>query len=286
MIVATTQFSLKPIADENEFFQRVHALCIEAKTNSADLILFPEYFSLSFLLCGETGSFMAQLKSGLKKSDSFKKELSEIAKKEKLTIVAGTIPHEEGKKIINRSWIFFSNGEVKFQDKIHMTRFESEEWKISEGDPNIQVFESNGIKCAVAICYDIEFPKYSTQLAKAGVELILVPSCTDDVHGYWRVRHCAEARAIENQSYVMMSSICEGNKNHMEISAHFGQEAIFSPCDVDFPTAGLLIQGRENREGISVAKVDIKMLQNVRKNGTVLNSKDSQKNISLQIKEN
>lgn len=284
MIVATAQFDLKKVLSAEDFFQRITKLCLESKSGQADLLLLPEYFSLPFLLQGESGTFQEKLSSGMRKIEQFINRMGEIAKKNSLTIVAGSIPvATEGPKILNRSFVFDPKGTALFQDKIHMTRFEKEEWQISAGSPIIQTFSCAGAKCAIAICYDIEFPKYSAALGAANVDVILVPSCTDDLHGYWRVRHCAQARAVENQSYVILSSICGGDSNHPEISSHHGQEAIFSPCDLEFPAKGILAEGQENREGLVMAHLDLVKIQRVRQNGTVLNSLDSQNNFEFKL---
>ena len=49
------------------------------------------------------------------------------------------------------------------------------------------------------ICYDSEFPELARHLADQGAMILFVPFCTDTSNGYYRVRHCAQARAIELQ---------------------------------------------------------------------------------------
>ena len=57
------------------------------------------------------------------------------------------------------------------------------------------LFETALGKLAVLICYDSEFPLLARAAVDAGAEVLLVPSCTDSLHGYWRVRLGAQARA-------------------------------------------------------------------------------------------
>lgn len=275
MRVATTQFSLKAVARPQDFWRRVKTLCETAKAKKADAILFPEYFPLSFLLTAQSGDFRKCLLESEGLEAEFLSELRALAERLDMTIIAGTFPHAFGGILLNRSWIMLPGESPIFQDKVNMTRFESEEWHISPGKPEMKLFRVAGALCAVAICYDVEFPQYCAAAAEKKVDVLFVPSCTDDVHGYWRVRHCAEARAIENQSFVVMSSVVEGNPAVPEIASHYGKGVVLSPCDIGFPEAGILKEGAKNKEGVAVAELDLRAIQRVRKNGTVLNLRDS-----------
>jgi predicted amidohydrolase len=70
----------------------------------------------------------------------------------------------------------------------------------------VSLFEVDGIKVRMLICYDIQFLELARKLADGGAERIVVPSLTD-IRGYWRVRYCAQARAIENQIFTCVSPL-------------------------------------------------------------------------------
>lgn len=277
MIVATTQFSLKRLKCEQDFWKRVRKLCDAAKSKKADAILFPEYFSLSLLLVNGSDdlSFRQRLLHSNEMEEKFVRELQSISDHLDVLIVGGTFPHVERNLIFNRSWIVTPGEAPLFQDKVNLTRFESEEWKLHPGKAQLRLFRHAGALCAVATCYDVEFPRYCAAAAQSRVDVLFVPSCTDDVHGYWRVRHCAQARAVENQSYVIMSSVVNGNADFPEISEHYGQGGFFSPCDMGFPERGIVRLGARNKEGVTVVDLNLGALQRLRKNGTVLNLGDS-----------
>ena len=57
----------------------------------------------------------------------------------------------------------------------------------------------------ITICYEVEIPEVASSLAYQGAEILLCPSYTLGEEGFWRVRHCAAARAIEDQVYVVQS---------------------------------------------------------------------------------
>ena len=152
-----------------------------------------------------------------------------------------------------------------------MTRFESEHWGIMSGQRRVKVFSWRGVRFSIAVCYDVESPRYANEIAKRNIDMIFVPSCTDDVHGYWRVRHCAEARAIETQSYVIVTSTVGGDPRFEEIYPNYGKATFLGPCDVGFHDDGCILDGNLNVEDIFVTSLDLAALKNVRRKGTVLN---------------
>lgn len=284
MKLASVQFSLKPVLNDKDFWGRIYHFVTEASAAGAEAILFPEYFSLSWILSRFPNE---KFRSALLKSAALEKEfltrMQALSDSDKITIIAGTHPHIVGQSIFNRTWIFQTGSTPKFQDKVNMTRFEAEAWNIQPGRNTLQTFSIQGVSCAVAICYDVEFPSYTAAAAEARTEVLFVPSCTDDVHGYWRVRHCAQARAIENQSYVITSGIVEGNLEFEEIYSHHGEGVLLSPCDKQFPAGGVIAKSRANEENIFYGEVDLHALRDVRRNGTVLNLRDSTERSPMEI---
>lgn len=271
--VATTQFNLKKIDSDKEFFERCEKLLQEAASQKCDAILFPEYFSLSQLLYEvRDGSFKERIRNTndhIRMIQNFFK-IQSIQKN--LVIIAGTTPFYDNGKLLNRSFVFFPDGKIISQDKIQMTRFESEEWDVAGGKEHIEQFEIKGFKCAICICYDVEFPHLTAKLN--GTHIIFVPSNTDDIHGYWRVRLCSQARTVENQCYSVMSACVGGDHQYPEISEHHGQGGIYSPSDVGFKPGGVLAIGEMNQEGLCIADLDLVLLEKIRKSGTVLNLRD------------
>lgn len=272
---AAAQFSLRPVKSSEEFWTRAEILLQEAARSGADIVVFPEYFSLSLLMTEQGGDFRSALRGARAHSQAVADQFSRLAAQYKMLICAGTLPWPENNQLFNRSFALFPDGRRLHQDKIYMTRFENEEWMVDGGAPTLTTFDFRGVNCAVLTCYDSEFADLSRALGDAKVELLLVPSCTDTEHGYWRVRHCCEARAVENQLFVVMSSIVEGDPLHPEIDAHHGRGGLFSPCDKGFPADGLLALGEAQKEGLALADLDFSQLAEVRANGAVLNLRDS-----------
>ena len=276
--VATTQLSLEPVADPGVFWRRVETLVEQASRADAAIILLPEYGGLSLMLRETVGvnfteRLVAYSGNGARE---YEQRMMALAQRHKIAIVAGTVPWtgDDG-RLVNRCIVALADGTQVVQDKIHMTRFEDETWHVvAAADPALRLFSLAGVRCAVLICYDVEFPSVSSAAARAGVEVLFVPSCTDDMHGYWRVRHCAHARTVENQCYAVLSSVVAGDRRFDEISEHYGQGAVLSPCDVGFPLRGILCEGLLNTEGVIWADLDLELLDRTRRDGTVLNLRD------------
>jgi predicted amidohydrolase len=286
MKIATTNFSLQKTENPEDFWRRFRLMVQQAKGQEAELVLFPEYFSLSWLLA-EGGVFGERLFAGADFEARFVEEVRRASVEFRIGIIAGTFPHFENKaEIRNRSWICLPDQAPFFQEKLHLTRGEAERWKISPGAPELRVFTHGGARCAVAICYDVEFPSYCAAAAEAKVDVLFVPSCTGDLHGYWRVRHCATARAVENQCYVVLSSVVEGDTRYPDdVGAHYGKAAVLSPCDTGFPEAGILAETKANVEEVIDARLELRALEELRRNGTVLNLADSRSPSRVTIRE-
>ena len=77
------------------------------------------------------------------------------------------------------------------------------------------------------------------RLVKAGAKLILVPSCTDSLAGFNRVRLCARARAVENQCFVAVIPLVGNAPWSGAIDENRGHAALFTPCDHFFPPDGV-----------------------------------------------
>lgn len=154
-----------------------------------------------------------------------------------------------------------------------MTRFEDERWQMAASD-QLQVFDTPVGKLGICICYDSEFPHYAHQLVEMGGDIILVPSCTDTLAGYNRVRISSRARALENQCYVIQGPTVGDALWSAAVDENHGAAAVYTPVDQGFPTDGVLVQAKMDEPGWVFAKLDLEKLAEVRHNGRVPNYRD------------
>lgn len=186
-------------------------------------------------------------------------------------LLAGSFPWQlDDGRFVNRAWLFASAGGSGFQDKQIMTRFEREHWGIAAGEP-LKVFRTALGVIGIAICYDSEFPLLVRAQVEAGAELLLVPSCTDALAGYHRVKVAAQARALESQCPVLMSPLVGEVPWSPAIDVNVGAAGAYGPPDRGFPDDGVLAQGVLGAVGWVYAEIDPAAMREVRRNGQVLN---------------
>jgi predicted amidohydrolase len=247
------------------------------------LLVFPEYFTVQLLTLGDLKRPMPeQIRDLATQRDRFVELLGGLARKHGLYIVAGTIPVADAgdDRVYNDCHFFGPSGRYGVQGKLHMTRFERDDWKVSARS-QLRVFETEFGVIAVTICYDVEFPELARAAARQGANLLIAPSCTDDRQGYLRVRYCAQSRAIENQLYVVLSSTVGSLPMVPAVSLNYGQAAILTPSDFPFSRDGILAEGNPNQEAMVIGELNLSTIQEARTRGTVLPLLDSERSLEI-----
>lgn len=275
--IATLQYFIRPVKSFDDFRDQVQALIETAVDYKAKLVVFPEYFTTQLLTLGNVRRpIREQIRDLAQQRDRFVELLSSLAKTHRVYIAAGTIPTCEavGGPVYNDCHFFSPKGEFGVQGKLHMTRFEREDWIVSPRD-GLKIFETEFGKVGINICYDVEFPELARALAKQGVHILITPSCTDDRQGFLRVRYCAQARGVENQLYVVQSSTVGSLPSVPAVSLNYGQASILTPSDFPFSRDGILAEGIPNQETMVIGDINLALLEEARVSGTVLPLRDS-----------
>jgi predicted amidohydrolase len=281
--VASLQYFIRPVQTFEQFRDQVEALVDTAADYRCHLLVFPEYFTIQLLTLGVVKRpICEQIRDLATKVPHFVEMMCGLARRKGLYIVGGSIPVMEGglDAVYNDGFLFAPSGGFGTQGKLHMTRFESEEWKISPRS-KLRVFETDFGKLAIAICYDVEFPEIARAAAKHGANILVVPSCTDDRQGFLRVRYCAQARAIENQMYVIQSSTVGSLPMVPAVSLNYGQASILTPSDFAFSRDGVLAEGIPNQETVVIGELNLKTIIETRSSGTVLPLHDSRRSLEI-----
>ena len=170
---------------------------------------------------------------------------------------------------------FFGRRAIAARKASWLTRFESEDWRVSPHS-SLKIFETSFGKVAVAICYDVEFPEIARAAARQDAHTLIVPRCTDERQGFLRVRYCAHARAIENQMYVIHSSTVGSLPMIPAASLNYGQAAILTPSDFAFSRDGIMAEGVFNQEMMVIGELNLKTIADARSTATTLPLRDSQ----------
>ncbi|HYH15634.1 MAG TPA: carbon-nitrogen hydrolase family protein, partial [Flavisolibacter sp.] len=202
------------------------------------------------------------------KTKEIQQKISEYAIAYNVNIIAGSMPVMEDGRLYNVAYLCHRNGKLSEYRKIHITPNEVKYYGITGGD-KISVINTDCGKIGILICYDVEFPELSRLLALQGMKILFVPYLTDTQNAYVRVRHCAMARAIENECFVAIAG-CVGNLpgvSNMDIQ--FGQAAVFTPSDFAFPMNAIKAEATPNTEMTLLADVDLNLLKDLHHFGSV-----------------
>ncbi len=275
--IASAQYPIDFLETWPNFENKIRHWVEQAADQQADILLFPEYACLELASLFPRvvySSLSAQLNALQDLLADYLQLFKTLAASHSVYIQAGTFPvrHADG-GFRNHAYFFSPDGEIGYQEKLTMTRFENEQWQISRG-LEIKVFDTKFGKVAINICYDSEFPHYARQQVERGAQLILVPSCTDTQAGYFRVRIGCQARALENQCYVVQSSLVGTADWSEAVDVNCGAAAIYTPVDRGFPANGILAIGEYNCPQWVYADLDFAAIENIRQTGQVFNFKD------------
>ncbi|MAU51651.1 MAG: amidohydrolase [Roseovarius sp.] len=274
MKIATAAYPLDVLGTWADFAAKLSGWVADAAAQGADLAVFPEYGAME--LATLAGAEVAgDLERSLHAVSAVMGDVAdlhaELATRHGLYILGASAPvfdPDLGERPVNRAALYAPSGARAHQDKQIMTRFEREEWHVAPGGP-LRLFDTSLGRIGILICYDSEFPLLGRALAEA--DLLLVPSCTEALTGYWRVRIGAMARALEAQCVSVMASTVGDAAWSPAVDTNTGMGGIFGPPDTGFPPTGVLAEGRLNRPGWTLAEVDPARIADVRADGVVLN---------------
>lgn len=276
MRLAALAWPVEPLRDVPAYAAKLEAWAQRAKDQGADLLLCPEYacVELGAALAGNAAADEAtELRAMVQAAPAILDAMRGAARAAGLWLCPGTLPMRQGDAVVNRAPLIRPDGAAAFQDKRMMTRFEAERWGVAPGAPPA-VFDTPWGRIGIATCYDAEFPKLVRAQVEQGAWLVLVPSCTDSIHGFHRVRIGARARAMENQCFVAMAPTVGGFAASAALDENHGSAAIFGPVDRPFPEHGIIAEGALDEAGLVLAELDATLLDRVRADGAVRNHRD------------
>ena len=275
--IAAAQYDISFLENWLAYQQKIERWVAEATTQEAKILLFPEYFSMelaSLFSQDIYSSLSRQLEAMQSLHDDFIDLVKMLAQQYQCIIQAGTFPVRIASEIYrNRAYLFMPDGQFDYQDKVMMTRFEKEQWLI-KGGQELKCFDTEYGKIAINICYDSEFPLLARKQAEAGCVLILVPSCTDTIAGFHRVKIGCQARALENQCYVVQASLVGDAGWSEAVDVNVGAAAIYTPVDRGFPDNGILSVGTFNAVQWVIGEISPNACKTVREQGQNFNYRD------------
>lgn len=272
------QWQMRLYKDLEELMEHAEFFVDSVSAYRADFALFPEFFNAPLMADYNHLPESKAIRELAKYTPKIVQKFSELAISYNINIITGSMPEIKDELLYNVGYICKRDGTKERYEKLHVTPDEAKVWGM-QGGKELRTFDTDCGKIGVLICYDSEFPELSRLLADEGMDILFVPFLTDTQTGYSRVRHCAQARAIENECYVAIAGSV-GNLpkvNNMDIQ--YSQSMVFTPCDFSFPANGIKAEATTNTEMILIADVDLDMLKDLNKFGSVRNLTDRRKDL-------
>ncbi|MEQ1498525.1 MAG: carbon-nitrogen hydrolase family protein [Novosphingobium sp.] len=272
--IAAAQYPIEQLESWADYAGKLTAWVEAAVTGGAALAVFPEYGAMELAALdpatsGDLAGSLASVAAFAPQVDALHRQL---AARLGIHILAASMPVRHKDRFVNRARLFAPSGKVGVQDKLVMTRFEREQWFISGSGP-LRLFQTSLGIIGINICYDSEFPLLARAQVEAGMELLLVPSCTDSLHGYWRVRLGAQARALEGQCFVVQAPTVGEAAWSPAVDVNRGAAGVYGPPDKGLPENGVVALGELDAAQWLFAEIDLATVAQLRADGGVLNAR-------------
>ncbi len=214
-----------------------------AAANGARLIVFPE--------CTLTGYCFDTLEQAQTAAQStsapIMKRMTEIARTSDTHLIVGMLETEDTAAVYNSAILIGPQGVVGVYRKTHLP-FLGVDRFTTPGSRSNQIFDVDGLKVGINICYDCSFPESARVLALAGADIVVLP--TNWPPGSGRVSDIIpNTRALENNVYFMSvnrignekgfqfigkSKICDPQGGDIEFANHANQAILYGEIDTQW----------------------------------------------------
>ena len=162
----------------------LYRMVAEAMEQRPDVLLLPELWRLGFYprpILDYADADGAQTRQ----------TLAGIAKRYQVNIVGGTVANAIGSQVFNTCYVFDRSGHlVTTYHKTHLFSPSGEAGDFAPGD-SVVTFTLDGVRCGLAVCYDIRFPELIRRLALEDIAVLFLPAA-------WplsRLIHCRRSSA-------------------------------------------------------------------------------------------
>ncbi len=276
--IGLVQWQMRLFRSFDALIEQVEYFVDAVSDYQSDFILFPEFFEAPLMEAYNHLGPAKAIRALATHTERLRDKMLEFAVSYNVNIITGSMPIVKKGRLLNISYLCRRDGSWDYYEKIHPTPSEVAEWGMAGGS-RVKAFDTDCGKIGILICYDVEFPELARVYADQGIQLLFVPFLTDTQNGYTRVRHCAMARAIENECYVAIAG-CVGNLpkvNNMDIQ--YAQSSIFTPSDFAFPTNSIKAEATPNTEMTVIADVNLELLKELHSHGSVNTLKDRRKDL-------
>ncbi len=228
----------------------------EVAANHPDTIVLPEMWTTAYTL--DALDLYADING-----EPTKSFLQELSKGLNVNIIGGSVANKVDGKFYNSSYVFDRKGNLVYEyNKVHLVPMLNEPKYLTGGQHVPEVFELEGIKMGLIICYDLRFPEIIRTLALEGAQVLhVVAEWPSARTGHWR--NLLLARAIENQMYVISSN---------RVGEYEGVEFCGTSMVID-PWGDVLKEGSEGDEETLLVGLELDKVLQVRNDVPIFKSR-------------
>ncbi len=206
--------------------QRLDTAANQAKADGCKLMIVPE--------CSITGynqTLQTMQQVALSADGKVSQAIADICRKYQIAIGYGFAEKDKGQYFNSVQVVDAKGVSIGKYRKTHLWG-DLDRTLFKEGDSFSPVFELEGWKIGMLICYDIEFPEPARALALAGAELVITPT---GLMQPWRdiAERVVPVRAYENQYYIAYCNYC-GEEGDL---TYEGRSCIVGPDGTDLDRA-------------------------------------------------
>ena len=195
---------------------------------------------------------------------NFATKISLLAKQYRTSIVYG-YPEKFDGRLFNSAQLFNQNGQSVANHRKTLLPPTADESKIFTPGVGSTFISIKGIKAAIVICYELEFPELIRDLALQDVQLIIAPTGQSSL---WpaAARYNSRTRAFENGIFVAYAN-STGRLNGIDF---MGESKVIGPDGID-------LVNTDQGEKIISAEIDTKAIKLVREKLPYLHDSKSYK---------
>jgi predicted amidohydrolase len=199
MRIAAAQISCAP-GDLDANVRKIRDFASRAKEAGAELIVFPEMV--------DTGYSMPIIeKHATSWNEGAVPKLQKMAKELAISIVAG-VSDRDGARIYNSQIFIDANGEIlsKYRKTHLVTAAPLDERPVFTPGDSLVSCKIDKFNVGQSICYDLRFPEFCRTLTLEHGANVFINSSAWPFPRVEHLRILALARAIENQSYLILAN--------------------------------------------------------------------------------
>lgn len=244
------------VEDPQKNLTKVEKYLKLAKKNQVTSVFLPECF---YSLSGGRGPTTFLATSA--KNDQALQTIKDLAKKYSLYLLGGSMATKVRGKIFNRCYNINPQGQlIGTYDKIHLFKCTlpgqviNEDRIYSPGNRS-HLMKVKNFKIGLSICFDLRFPDLYQKYFKQGAHVLSVSSAFTKKTGKDHWIPLLQARAIENQSYVVAANQWGKHSPYLE---SYGHSVIIDPW-------GKILAQKKSGEGIIYATLNKNQVKHVRK---------------------